>query len=81
MCFFKRKPKEDKLQQWLDNLQERFALNEKEVGGLYAATRTCFAHNLGEADFKKVVVRYLSRIGKVVTAYDIGSSSVCLSCW
>lgn len=76
MCFLKRKPKEDKLQQWLDNLQERFALNEKEAGGLYAATRTCFAHNLGETDFKKVVVRYLSRIGKVVTADDIDTSSV-----
>lgn len=58
MCIIIRKEKEDKVQQWLCNVRERFALNAKEARGLYAATRTCFAHNLGEVDLKRVVIRY-----------------------
>ena len=76
MWFQKRISEEDQVQKWLSSLQERFSLNVKEADELYALTRTCFAHNFGEADVKKVIYNYLSAIGRKLGSNDVESDSV-----
>lgn len=76
MWFQKRKAEEDQVQKWLYCLQERFSLNVKEADELYSLTHTCFAHNFGEADVKKVIYNYLSAIGRKLGPNDVESDSV-----
>lgn len=76
MRFMKRKPEDDQVHNWLCGLQERFALSEKEAGELYTLTHTCFAHNFGEADVKRAIYCYISKLGRKVEPDDIEADSV-----
>lgn len=76
MWFQKRKAEEDQVQKWLYCLQERFSLNVREANELYSLTRTCFAHNFGEADVKKVICNYLAAIGRKLGPNDAESDSI-----
>ena len=76
MRFLNRKPEDDQVHNWLCGLQERFALSDKEAGELYALTHTCFAHNFGVADVKRVIYCYISKLGRKLEPNDIEADSV-----
>ena len=76
MLIFEKKQKEDQVKEWLETLQVKFALSERESKNLFEVTRTCFAHNLDEGKIKRVILNFLKSTGHDLQMDEIDSGSI-----